>query len=411
MPAPDAGPPPVSTAACPADGPVNVKARAWGGTPTCVYLRPGETAEITATGRWRAFGGVEVGPEGRSPNYQGCPRGSLVARVAKFHQRTCIGARGSITAKVEGYLWLYQSEGWDAMASAGEVDVTVAGGSRSTRWPEGMTPLSLDPRVEQARVQSFEAVCGRSKLDVYFGAQQPDHPRVRAYVQQYFGGDPVGWISRALVRGCAYFYATPADYVRAFGNNRRGRLVHWVGDNEFPGPPARECCDFNLRKTLAEITSMQPDYGPFGGPPVSIMHEAGHWIAPDGGNAKLPKWLGETYAELLPSQIGEDRNGFHNAIDNPESVRFGARSWWCDGTFGGPTFVDWINRQHPGFVHGLTKAAIEIGRNRPWPGSDAVFRPLTGKSFDELWKEYEAAYDWAEYKPGKPVGDCLDPRE
>jgi hypothetical protein len=34
---------------------------------------------ITATGRWRAFGGVEVGPEGRAPSYKGCPRGALVA--------------------------------------------------------------------------------------------------------------------------------------------------------------------------------------------------------------------------------------------------------------------------------------------------------------------------------------------
>jgi hypothetical protein len=386
-----------------------VKVRAWGATPTCVYLRAGETAQITATGRWRAFGGAEVGPEGRSPSYQGCPRGALVARVAKFHQRTCIRAGGSITARRDGYLWLYQSEGWDAMQSSGEITATISGGGRSDRWPEGMTPLSLDPRVEEARVRSFEAVCGRERLAVYFAAQQPDHPRVQAYVQQYFGGDPVGWISRALVRGCAFFYATPADYIRAFGNNRRGRLVHWVGDDEFPGP--HQGGDFNLRKTLAEITSMQPDYGPFGGPPVSIMHEAGHWIAPDGGNAKLPKWLGETYAELLPSQIGDDRTGFHNAIDNPESVRFGARWWWCDGTFGGPTLVDWINTQHPGFVHGLTRAAIDLGRNRAWPGSDAVFRPLTGKSFDELFAGYADAYAWDDHKPGKPIGDCLDPRE
>jgi hypothetical protein len=110
------------TADCAGSGPVTTKVRAWGGTPTCVYLRPGETAEITATGRWTAKGGGEVGPDGRSPNYRGCPRGSLVARVAKFHQRTCIGASGRITAKREGLLWLYQSEGWDAMASSGEIE-------------------------------------------------------------------------------------------------------------------------------------------------------------------------------------------------------------------------------------------------------------------------------------------------
>lgn len=412
VPPPDAGAPSAVPPhpSCPAGAPITVKVRAWGATPTCVYLRVGETAEIAATGRWRAFGGAEVGPEGRTPNYRGCPRGSLVARVAKYHQRTCIGASGRITARREGYLWLYQSEGWDAMQSTGELSATITGGSRSDRQPEGMTPFSLDPRVEQARIRSFESVCGPSRLSVYFGAQQPDHPRVQAYVQQHFGGDPVGWISRALVRGCAYFYATPAEYTRAWGPNRRGRLVHWVGDNDFPGPGSFQ--DFNLRKTIAEITSMQPDYGPFGGPPVSIMHEAGHWIAPDGGNGKLPKWLQETYAELLPSHTGDDRSGFHNAIDNPESVRFGATWWWCDGTFGGPTFVDWIDRQHPGFVHGLTKAAIDLGRNRPWPGSDAVFRPLTGgKSFDDLVKGYQDAYDWATHGPDRPVTQCLDPRE
>lgn len=387
-----------------------MKVRAWGATPTCVYMRPGETATITATGRWRAFGGVEVGPEGRTPNYKGCPRGSVVARIGKFHQRTCIGARGSITAKSEGYLWLFQSEGWDAMASTGEVDATITGGGRNTKWYEGMTPLSLDPRAEQARIQSFEAVCGRGRLQVYFGAQEPNHPRVQAYVRDHFRGDPEGWISRSLVHGCAYFYSTPAEYNRCWGTNRRGRLVHWVGNNDFPGPSSG-AGDFNLRKTVAEITSMQPDYGPFGGPPVSIMHEAGHWVAPDGCNGKLPKWLGETYAELLPSQTGDDRSGFHNAIDNPESVRFGATWWYCDGTFGGPTFVDYINQTHPGFVHKLTSAAIDIGRNRAWPGSDTVFRMITGKPFDQLLREYELFYNFAEYRPNRPVTQCLDPRE
>jgi hypothetical protein len=411
-PAPDATPPvpPPPAANCPAEGPVTVKVRAWGATPTCVYLRAGETAEITGSGRWRAMGATEVGPEGRTPNHEGCPRGALVARVAKFHQRTCIGASGRITAKREGFLWLYQSGGWNAMDSTGEIDATITGGGRNPgKWPEGLTPTSLDPRVEQARVQSFEPLCGRSKLQVFFGAQDPNHPRVVAYVRDYFGGDPVGWISRALVRGCATFFETPADFIKAWGNNRRGRLVHWVGDNEFPGP--RTNGDFNLRKTVAEITSMQPDYGPFGGPPVSIMHEAGHWISPEGGNGMLPKWLNETYAELLPTHIGDDRTGFHNSIDNPESVRFGATFWWCDGTFGGATFINWINTQHPGFLHALTRASISIGRGNPWPGSNTVFQQITGKPFDELWKGYADAYDFAEYKPDRPIEKCMDPQE
>src|SRR6185369_17045941 len=85
MPTPDAGVPlPPSTID---DGPIKV--RAWGATFTGVLLHVGETAEISATGRWRAFSKIDVGPEGTAPNYKGCPRGALVARMAKFHQRTC----------------------------------------------------------------------------------------------------------------------------------------------------------------------------------------------------------------------------------------------------------------------------------------------------------------------------------
>jgi hypothetical protein len=149
------------------------------------------------------------------------------------------------------------------------------------------------------------------------------------------------------------------------------------------------------------------------------MHEVGHLLAPDGASGTLPKWLQEGYAETLPSNIGDDLTGFHNAIDNPESVRFGATFWWCDGTFRAPPFIDWIDEQHPGFLHGLTRAVMalnggpagKVDDKAPWPGSDAVFRPLTGVSFDDLWKAFADAYDFAEYKPGRPVEECMDPRE
>ena len=194
------------------------------------------------------------------------------------------------------------------------------------------------------------------------------------------------------------------------------RVVHYVGtSNRWPDlnrPPLRnargEHWDFELTKTLEEITSMQPDYGPFGGPPVSIMHEVGHLIAPDGGGGKLPKWLGETYAESLPSNLGGP-TGFHNAIDNPESPRFGASSWWCDGTFGGPTFLDFIDERHPGFIHFLTRSALRIGERNPWPGSDTLVRMHTGQSFDALWAAYVDVYQFR--SPGRPVEECLDPRE
>ena len=424
---PDAGAPPPPDPPADPTGPVTVKVRAWGATFTGVYLMPGETAEITATGRWRAFGGIDVGPEGRAPNYKGCPRGALVARMAKFHQRTCIGARGKITANREGYVWLYQSEGWNAMQSTGEVEATISGGRRGTKWREGMTPISIDPRLDPARIQAFEPLCGAQAIPVLFEAEVPDHPRVQAYVRDYFGGDAQAWISRAIVRGCALFYDSPADFPKHY-RDRHVRVVHsvsmtdgWAKRQRAPLRVGRnEFWDFNLNKTMEEITSMQPDYGPFGGPPVSIMHEVGHLLAPDGAGGTLPKWLQEGYAESLPSNIGDDRTGFHNAIDNPESIRFGATFWWCDGTFGAPSFVDWVDEQHPGFLHKLSRASLDLNggpaapfanNKKPWPGSDAVFRPLTGVSFDDLWKGFAAAYDFAEYKPGRPIEECMDPVE
>ena len=130
-PPPDAGVPP--SAPPPPNGGVTLKVRAWGATYTGVYLKVGETAQITATGHWNAFGGMQTGPEGRAPNYKGCPRGALVARMAKFHQRTCIGASGKITARREGFVWLYQSEGWNAMQNTGEIEATITSGAHNTR--------------------------------------------------------------------------------------------------------------------------------------------------------------------------------------------------------------------------------------------------------------------------------------
>jgi hypothetical protein len=429
IPCPDAAAPPAAppgldggsatpappTADCPSAGPITVKVRAWGATPTCVYLRAGESAEIAASGRWRSRGGREVGPEGAAPAEGGCNRGALVARVAKFHQRTCIGAGGRITAQRDGYLWLFQSGGWNAMESSGEITATISGGGRSAAPLEGLTPLGDDSRVDPARIAAFEKVCGREAIPVHFEAEEPDHPRVRAYVAEVYGGDPVGVISRNIVVGCALFYATPEEFPRAF-RERRVRVVHYIASTrrwgELGRPELRNArgqhWDFDLTKTLAEITSMQPDYGPFGGPPVSIMHEVGHLIAPDGAGGKLPKWLAETYAESLPANLGGPM-GFHHAIDNPESVRFGARDWWwCDGTFGGPTFLDFVDERHPGFIHFLTRQSLRIGEKNPWPGSDAVFRMFTGQSFDALWASYVDAY---QFRSGKPVQECLDPQE
>ena len=179
------------------------------------------------------------------------------------------------------------------------------------------------------------------------------------------------------------------------------RVVHYVGStNRWPDlnrPPLRnargEHWDFELTKTLEEITSMQPDYGPFGGPPVSIMHEVGHLISPDGGGGKLPKWLQETYAETLPSNLGgADRLSQRHRQPREPALRR-RRPGGATAPSAGPTFVDFIDERHPGFIHFLTRdVAAHRRENGPGPGSDTVFRMHTGQSFDALWAAYADAY-------------------
>jgi hypothetical protein len=104
-----------------------VDVRAWGATFTGVYLDAGDTVQISATGTWSGKTG-ETGPEGSGGGPDDCPAGALVARIAKFHQRTCIGESGSFTAERAGYVWLYQSDGGDGVQSSGALQATLSGG-------------------------------------------------------------------------------------------------------------------------------------------------------------------------------------------------------------------------------------------------------------------------------------------
>ena len=121
----------------------------------------------------------------------------------------------------------------------------------------------------------------------------------------------------------------------------------------------------------------------------------------------MPKWLQETYAETLPSNLGGP-TGFHNAIDNPESPRFGGDFWWCDGNFGGPTFMDFIDERHPGFIHFLTRGVVAHRQEQPLARIGHRVPQHTGQSFDALWAAYADAYL---FRADKPVENCLDPRE
>ncbi|HVJ19854.1 MAG TPA: hypothetical protein VM686_30770, partial [Polyangiaceae bacterium] len=391
------------TPSCIEGEPVSVDVRAWGATFTGVYLNAGDSVQISATGMWLGKSG-ETGPDGSGSGPEDCPAGALVARIAKFHQRTCIGADGSFTAERPGYVWLYQSDGGDAVQSSGMVQATLSGGHCSTLPREGMHPVGATLTAEQRA--EYAAVCGREGIEVYFEAEKPDDPIVQRYVGEYMGGDALAWLENMNVEACATFYGSAEAYTAAFGSGGRS-LAHYIHDGTLWDAVERPFFNFVLQNPMAELIVSQPDYGPMGGIPVSINHEAGHFIAPDGGEGTLPKWLGETYAELAPSNRGF-ADSFYHSIDNPESPRFGGEWMWCDGTFGGPTFVSWIDTQHPGFIHALTDAALELGGDGTWPGSQVLFQELTGVTFDELWQGYADAYG---ISGERTVADCLDPPE
>ena len=118
-------------------------------------IAAGDTVQISATGSWLGKRG-ETGPEGSGSGPDDCPAGALVARVAKFHQRTCIGAGNSLTAERAGYVWLYQSDGGDAVQSSGAVQVTLTGGHCSTLPREGMHPVGATLTAERREGKSPE---------------------------------------------------------------------------------------------------------------------------------------------------------------------------------------------------------------------------------------------------------------
>jgi hypothetical protein len=97
-----------------------------------------------------------------------------------------------------------------------------------------------------------------------------------------------------------------------------------------------EYWDFTLNKTLEEITSMQPGLRPLRRPAVSIMHEVGHLLAPDGASGTLPKWLQEGYAETLPSNIGDDRTASTTPSTTPRASASAPPSGGATATFGAP---------------------------------------------------------------------------
>lgn len=119
-----------------------------------LYLRAGQSAEITASGTWSARG-HDVGPAGDASigMERGCPIGALVARSGLEYEDaiTCVGTSATFVAPADGIVYLAMIESTDlgeAYAERrdldGALDVTVTS--------EGSTV----PTVRAADVATFD---------------------------------------------------------------------------------------------------------------------------------------------------------------------------------------------------------------------------------------------------------------
>ena len=376
-----------------------------------MYLRPGDSVAISAAGRWRQ-NGMEVGPQGRGGG--DCPQGALAMRVGKFHDRQCVRAAHSFVAKRAGYLWLFQSSGdihFDRQAGA--LQVTVKGGDRcSGIRPEGMLSVFDDPAFDRQRLAQFEPVCG--KIPVHFETDSPDDPRVKDYIANFMGGDPQAFLRKVVLVGCAANYPTPESFPRHY-RTRNMRIVHYLGARKWSDlgrPDHREgnatFWDFDLSFKPEELADPgMRHYGRWSVVPEVLLHEMGHVLAPDGAvgtdSAGVPRWLQETYADLLCTKFG----ACVGTMDNPESwVLYGRKHPYCDGYIAGAPLLHTLEEERPGFIHALSAQILTLGGNRRWPGTEPVFQQMMGRPFSGYYQEY---LQRLAVMLSKPVAQCSFP--
>ncbi len=77
---------------------------------TGLYLRSGQSAQISATGLWAVKGGTQYGPNGSSSDTsRGCQLGELTARLGLYYKDeaiSCIGTNATFTAHEDGILYV-----------------------------------------------------------------------------------------------------------------------------------------------------------------------------------------------------------------------------------------------------------------------------------------------------------------
>jgi hypothetical protein len=118
----------------------------------------------------------------------------------------------------------------------------------------------------------------------------------------------------------------------------------------------------------------------------------------------MPRWLSETYADMLSARTIPD---FGNTRDNPDNwVLYSRAQPYCDGYGTGMQFLDAVDRRFPGFIHKLSEYIVTMPG--VWPGSEAVFQTLTGVGLSQIYSDYLTDYQLTlKY----PVSMCAFPND
>jgi hypothetical protein len=120
-------------------------------------------------------------------------------------------------------------------------------------------------------------------------------------------------------------------------------------------------------------------------------------------SAGVPRWIQETYADLLCTKVG----ACVATMDNPESwVLYGRKHPYCDGYIAGAPLLHTLEEEKPGFIHQLSAQILTLGGARRWPGTEPVFNQITGGAFSGYYSGY---LQRLEITLAKPVAQCSFP--
>jgi len=108
-----------------------VAAKSWWKSSE-LYLKKGETAKISASGKWTIWADktTEVSADGYSSfaKFKGCNKGALVAKVGLYETSLvhCVGIEGTFKAEADGIVYLAMNDSSSPSYHGGAINVTVA---------------------------------------------------------------------------------------------------------------------------------------------------------------------------------------------------------------------------------------------------------------------------------------------